>query len=89
MDTLTMVWKFPLPMKDIAEIEMPIGAEVLYVGTQGQGAFLWARANPDAPRKTRRFRVAGTGHTLGTVGTYIGSFMLLDGALVFHVFEAE
>ena len=83
----TTVWKFPLPMRDVAEVEMPAHAKVLYVGTQGNNAFLWALVDPDAPRKTRRFRVAGTGHTLGDVGAHVGAFMLLDGGLVFHVFE--
>ncbi len=88
MAALTTVWKFPLPLKDLAEGEMPMYAEILYVGVQGDSAFLWAWVNPDAPRKTRRFRVSGTGHTLGAVGAHVGSFMLLGGALVFHVFEA-
>ena len=81
------VWKFPLALKDIAEVEMPAHAEALYVGVQGDSPFLWALVNQDAPRKTRRFRVAGTGHTLGPVGSHVGSFMLVGGALVFHVFE--
>ena len=33
------------------------------------------------------FRVAGTGHDLGSnVGRHIGSFQMHGGALVFHVF---
>ena len=84
----TTVWKFPLPLMDVAGVEMPGGAEVIYVGAQGEGAYIWALVNPDAPRKTRTFRVAGTGHTIGVkVGAHVGSFMLLGGALVFHVFE--
>ena len=81
------VWKFPLPMTNVAEVSMPTGARILYVGIQAGEPFLWAAVDPNAEAERRRVRVAGTGHGLGDVGAYIGSFMMAGGALVFHVFE--
>jgi hypothetical protein len=44
--------------------------------------------DPKGPLRPRRFRVAGTGHELEPyVDRYIGTFQMLGGTLVFHVFE--
>ena len=84
------VYKYALPIEDWATVEMPVGAEVLCVQVQNQQPYLWARVQPDSPTVPRCFRVAGTGHELGTdVGRYIGSFQLHGGHLVFHVFTEK
>ena len=76
------------PLNDFVDLALPAGAEVLFVGVQYERPMLWARVQMGAPLKTRRFRVAGTGHILADdVGRYLGSFILRDGVLVFHVFE--
>jgi hypothetical protein len=68
-------------------VAMPQGAEPLCVQVQHDKAFIWARVAPENPLALHNFRVAGTGHDLGTkVGRHIGSFMLYGGDLVFHVF---
>jgi len=85
---MTVMWKFPLALGDVVTLEMPMGAEPLYVAMQGGVPCLWARVNPMLPKEMRRFRFAGTGHTLhDDVGRYIGSWQMADGALVFHLFE--
>jgi len=89
----TQVWKFPLKIDDIVEVQMPVGAEILYVDAQGPqhsdpGFCIWARVDPNAPMETRRFRLAGTGHPLEeNVGKHLGSFQMLGGQLVWHLFE--
>jgi hypothetical protein len=71
-------------------IEMPVGAEVLCVGTQDEDIFLWASVNPDPSTVTemRNFLVYGTGHPI-TPGPsiYLGT-VHMDNGLVFHVFES-
>lgn len=87
------VWKYPLVIDDLFEIVMPYGAKILHVDTQYGTPYLWALCNTqETVSERRRFRLAGTGHPirLGFVGeqpTYIGSFQMRDGALVFHLFE--
>lgn len=83
------VWKFPLPIADDVVLEMPVGARVLAVDTQHETICLWALVDPDAETQQRGFCVRGTGHPFtGSEGEYLGTAMLRDGVLVFHVFEA-
>lgn len=82
MAVRSTVWKFPLP-----RVPMPIGAQILTVAVIRDQPFVWAIVDPSAPLVERQLFVRGTGHGLGTVGDYIGTFMLLAGSLVFHVFD--
>lgn len=83
------IWKFPIHTTDAFELEMPRGATLLAVQTQVGDPQLWALVNPDAPRFTRAFRVFGTGHEHSdeSFGAYVGTYQLLHGGLVFHVFD--
>lgn len=83
------VWKYDLPVDDDVDLEMPAGATILAVQTQGGAPRLWALVDPLAPKETRRFRVAGTGHAILDADrlTYVGTFQLVAGAFVGHVFE--
>lgn len=76
-----------LPLEDWVTISMPAGAIPLCVQTQLGAPELWARVDPERPMAVHHFRIAGTGHPLGSnVGEHIDSFQLNGGALVFHVF---
>lgn len=87
---MATIWKFPLPVGDTVTVKMPRGARVLHVAVQGRAEqpTIWAVVDPGEPMFERAFAVRGTGHDLGVVGDYVGTFMLLGGTLVFHVFEA-
>ena len=85
--TLQRVYKYPLPVGDWVTVTMPDGAEPLCVQVQHGEPCLWARVAPGNPPVAHHFRIAGTGHDLGSnLGRHIGSFQLAGGALVFHVF---
>ena len=83
------VWKYELPLEGQPEVTMPIGAEVLHIGVQGNVPYLWARVDPRDPVGTRRFLLVGTGHPVPDSATHLGTFMLDDGRFVGHVFEAR
>lgn len=83
------IWKFPLPIDDVFEISMPRDAELLHVGTQNDAGYLWARVVPARLPESRLFCLRGTGHSIGIDCRYVGSFMLHNGALVFHLFERD
>ena len=85
--TASTIWKFPLPIGDEVRVAMPHGARVLTIAAIGEAPFVWALVDAGALTVERRFAVRGTGHPLGDVGDYLGTFMLASGALVFHVFE--
>lgn len=85
---MKQIWKFPVPIKDTFEIEMPPGAKILTVQTQNGIAMMWAICEPLAKKETRYFSTTGTGHLFNFNNHYyIGTFQIENGALVFHVFE--
>lgn len=90
--TMTTIWKYELRAENSQIIEMPLGAEILTVMVQGVIPCLWVRTDPNKNMKTegRGIVTHGTGHDVpSTTGQYIGSYQLLGGSLVFHVFEQK
>lgn len=87
---MNAIWKFPFEITDDFEIEMPEEAKLLTVATQGDVPCLWAMVDPEAPKEMRKFYLAGTGHPLHNEymndNSYVGSFQMKGGALVFHLF---
>lgn len=87
-----VVWKFAIPIRDYFELGLPVHSTILHVGTQNGVPYLWALCNPAATDKVKyRFRLAGTGHPIEygpreEWPTYLGTFMLHEGGLVFHLF---
>jgi len=83
------IWKFPLQIQDRTLIRIPEGAKILCVQIQNEAPCLWALVRQtDGPKQSRVFRIYAKGHQHEKIsGTYIGTFQLDGGALVFHVFE--
>lgn len=83
------IWKFPIPCEDIFKLDLPLGAKVLTVQTQIGTPCIWVLVDPEMEETPYWFRLAGTGHPLDPVEseTYVGTFQLRDGALVFHLFQ--
>lgn len=91
------VWKYELLPKRVTELEMPMWAVALAVGTEPvappietEGLVLWALVDPEVVRETRRFAVVGTGHKRDDLPDdgYVGT-AVMDGPprLVWHVFD--
>ena len=87
------VWKFTLPVQDEQWVEMPADAELLYVASQYEGQIatlqLWAKVDPERPTVNRLILIRGTGHPIGPDCSYIGSVIVSDGDLVWHVFDGD
>lgn len=89
------VWKFPLYIDDVQDVEMPEGAEVLSVqewpGAElGAPLVMYALVDDDAFKVRRRFRIVGTGNPaddLLPLDRFLGSVITAGGALVWHVWE--
>ena len=82
------IWKYHVLQEDRFAITMPAGAEVLCVQPQGSELQLWALVDTNALREERWFRTYGTGHPFAEVAQrYVGTYQLLGGRLVFHLFE--
>ena len=86
-----VIWKYSLQVTDEQVIDMPKGASLLTVQVQGEMACLWAIVEPSMPMEKRTFVVVGTGHEKDfdffDVLTYIGTFQMVQGAFIGHVFE--
>lgn len=85
------IWKYPLPFppKDMFVLDVPRGARFIRVEVQHGQPCLWAFVpDTDAPKTARNFAVVGTGHPAPepSDGYYVGSFHLLDGNFVGHLF---
>lgn len=83
------IWKFPFSITDNFDIEMPDNAKILAVQMQKSRPCIWALVEPSFPKTKRKFRLAGTGHSLDGEESihYIGTFQTYGGKLVFHLFE--
>lgn len=86
---MQQIWKYELSTTDDQTIKMPMGAEILTVQMQHRKPCIWALVNTTAKLTERNIEIFGTGNPISVVGErkYIGTYQLLDGGLVFHVFE--
>ncbi len=84
-----VIYKYELPAPaNHFEIEAQVGAQWLHVDVQSGRPYLWALVDPTADTELYKFRWAGTGQSIGDdVGEYVGTFMMLEGALVWHIFK--
>jgi len=85
------VWKYTLNSDDVLSFSLPVGSEILSVQEQNGSPQMWVLVNPnESIMETRFFRLAGTGHSIKSpIKSFIGTFQLYDGELVFHLFEID
>lgn len=85
------IWKWELKETDEQTISLPAGAKILTVQVQSRTPCLWALCDVEVGiAAPRRISIYGTGHPIPSApGRYISTFQLLEGRLVFHVFEAD
>lgn len=83
-----VIWKYEFGLD--GTLEIPEDAQVLTVQMQKGKMCCWALVNPDKPLETRHFIAYGTGREIdmGEIKTYLGTVQELNGALVWHIFEA-
>lgn len=83
-----VIFKYELPLSADFELDLPEGAKVVHVGLEPSmlvGLRLWALVDKNAPMKTRRFSVLGTGQEFHHEATYLGS--VITSPFIWHVFE--
>jgi len=83
------IWKYPLKVTDIQNVEMPAGARVLSAHVQRDTICVWVLADPAADRVRRQFRIFGTGVPVGEIpmAEFVATVHFLRVGLVFHVFD--
>lgn len=81
------IYKYPLVITDVQRINTFLGAKPLSIMVKNENPYLWMTVDPTANKELVRIDMYGTGYELpDNPGCYIGSFMVHNGALVFHVF---
>ena len=85
----SVIYKYMLGVDDTQVVQMPIGAKILCVGTQGEVLYLWALVDPRMSDWYRRINIAGTGNDLSEriMGDYIGTIHNHMGWAVWHIFD--
>jgi len=83
------IYKYPIPVDDRIVIKMPEGAFVMSVQMQKSEPQIWVLCNPDKPLKERIFYLFGTGMEVSQEFVYLGTFQMLGGSLVYHLFEGQ
>lgn len=92
------IYKYNIDEVSGGIIEGPI-TKLLHVGVQYNGIKVWAEVDTNAPIRKFQILCIGTGWNLDSTGvdkqsvldthTYLGTVMLSNGILVFHVYSAE
>lgn len=82
-----VIWKYPLVLQPANVLEIPAGASILTIQTQGRVPVLWALVDPAAALEKRYIMMAGTGFSAPPRAAHLATTQHYDGALVFHWFE--
>jgi len=83
------IWKFPLEVVDVQEVEMPSGAKLLSVDCQQGCLCLWALVDLDRATKERHLiEIIGIGNPIESHHrSFIGTVQM--GAFVWHIFQRK
>jgi hypothetical protein len=83
-----LIYKYPLTANHIQYVNMPRGAKVLAVASQGSIPTIWAEVDPEAPMEIRSFCTCVTGgEAPGSAWKYIGTYQ--SGWFVGHLYEFD
>ena len=83
-----VIWKYPVPVEDSFEVDLPKGAQILHVGAQGVMYFMWCLiTHPATSVEVRRFRVFDTGQLIPDDEdlTHVATWQ--QAGFVWHLFE--
>lgn len=71
------------------ELELPTGSEILHVEEQYGLPYIWVFHDTDKQKIKRKFKVFATGEEFPSDLTFkfIGTFLLRNRGLVFHLYE--
>ncbi len=83
------IWKFPIQIKDIQILNLPLGAEILSIQVQDDQPCLWAEVDSSNDTEPRRFEIFGTGNPMqedmGIGRKYLASIQMPP--FVWHLYE--
>ena len=85
------IWKFELKPNRTQSVPIPLGGQILTVKTKGDDApLMWVLVDPEMPPQERYLGVYTTNTAVpDDPGRYVGSFLIYEGQLEFHLFERD
>ncbi len=86
------IFKYHFLVEGEVVISMPKGAHILTVQVQHDWPCIFAIVDPEKQFESRTFRIFGTGHEMDInipYSNYIGTFHLLNGDFIGHLFETK
>ena len=86
---MKVIYKYELDVIDRQAIKMPKGANILSIQVQNGEPHIWAMVDNEAETELRDFATIGTGNPvhIDPTSPFIATYQIMEGALVFHVFE--
>jgi hypothetical protein len=88
---MKVIYKYLISVSDFINIDLPKGAEILKIDVQNSQVCIWALVDKFAKEtELRKFRTFGTGYDINDNTSnlkYINTIFLMNGSLVFHIFE--
>lgn len=82
------IWKYTLKINGVQELSIPKNGQILSVQIQHGKPQLWVLVDQEEQKESVILHTYGTGHPVeGENLTYIDTFQIEGGALVFHVFK--
>lgn len=82
-----VIFKYVLPVDATVILELPAGAIVRHFGAQGDGLYIWVEVDSLKRPVRRSFAIIPTGEGVPDDGEYVGTALMHDGALVWHLYE--
>lgn len=86
------IYKYPIEVTDEQTLTLPKDAQILAFQMQGSTPCIWAMIDTKEKRTEQiTVRVHGTGHPIADSErlTYLGTFQMHGGHLVFHAFYSK
>lgn len=89
------IYKYKISITDFQDYSMSADAEILSVHKQRGEIQMWAIADPSKDQVKRTFKLFTTGEPFRELDNwnwkldFIGTFMIQDDDLVFHLFEVK
>lgn len=87
---MNTVHKQTLMIETKQELLVPVNTEFLSVAVQNGDICIWYKCNPSVKKVTRKIYIHGTGHEISNIDAkFIGTILLADATLVFHIFAED
>ena len=82
------IHKYKLEVTDSQTIKLPHDAKFLTIDLQHSVPYMWAVVDPNLDTVEVEILTSGTGQEIDTNDlTYLGTYQLLSGDLVYHIFS--